>query len=175
MSRNVVATLLVLGLIGCGGDDGSSASGPASDRTLDELSDDEYESFCTYVLGHEPHLSVSANQLCEVLAVAEHDDAMDCAFSRNRCTNEGAGADTQADVRNQFESVCEDPTQAGLRDNGCTATVGQIKECLDAVTLFWKMSSCHSAQVNPGIPDDCVLIKDTCPALVESYDLRAPR
>jgi hypothetical protein len=151
-----------LALVACGDDEGDGDGGSGSDiegKQLDALTAEEADGLCDDLRGQAE--TVSKEDACEAEGVLASLFGMDCETTKQECI-----------------SAPEEPEDTGEIDScgaseftGCTATVAEVRACLDAMVGTIKALTCESTLTDLAQkPAACDAVEEKCPAFFESED-----
>ena len=163
----VCPLLLAVALAGCGGDDGS---GVDRDRTLSELSDEEFNELCLWsfdLVSYEDVLRFSCYQVALITAEGDQEQCQDIA---DECIEEFE--DEAGEVGEPGEEVCA--LADGYPPCADAITVGQLEDCSEASAdqahdLAQEISCGGAVEDFTDIeaPEACVVIEEACPDMFE--------
>jgi hypothetical protein len=169
----LAAAVFVLS-VGCGDDgDGGGGSGVDSSKTGDELSDAEATKLCESTESKGADIELDDMQFCVIGVTVQSMDKATCEQTVMQACADDDGGDGDTTDDNTDEDDDDDCADAKGDLEGCTATVGEIEECFDAL-LDWANKldgiSCDDAgkvtQDSLAIPEKCATVQQKCPKLL---------
>lgn len=163
----VSGLLLVLGLVGCGGDDLKSVD---RDKSMSEISVAESQTICENVAASvDTGAMVRGSCYLAGLLASSFDESISCEDTAQECIDE-AGSEG-------IDLACESLTQADVDAlPACAAmvTLGEFQDCqialAEASVDFFEQITCESEEVpieEAPLPASCQAISTNCSVLLD--------
>lgn len=155
-----VALMGLAGAVGCGDDDGNGG------EKLNDLSAAEAEDLCEWVKEHN-NIGGTERQWCTVDAVSETSSKTSCDAYVEDCLDNGDYADLSDDTD------CSDFDVEDELGSDCSATVSQLKSCVNALVAQQKKALSNASCSDAGedlyseFPASCEKVEEDCPSFFE--------
>ncbi|WP_437983471.1 hypothetical protein [Sorangium sp. So ce117] len=144
-----------LALVACGDDEGNGDGGSGSDiegKELGALTAEEADGLCDDLRGQAK--TISKEDACEAEGVLASLFGMECETTRQECISAPEEPEATDDL-----DAC-----GASQFTGCTATVAEVRACLDAMVGTIKALTCESTFTDIAQPPAaCAAIEEKCP------------
>ncbi|WP_437547997.1 hypothetical protein WME97_48350 [Sorangium sp. So ce367] len=144
-----------LALVACGDDEGNGDGGSGSDiegKELGALTADEADGLCDDLRGQAK--TISKEDSCEAAGVLASLFGTECETTRQECIS----APEEPEETDDLEAC------GASQFTGCTATVAEVRACVDAMVSTIKALTCESTLTDLAEkPAACAAIEEKCP------------
>ncbi|WP_437897006.1 hypothetical protein [Sorangium sp. So ce124] len=151
-----------LALVACGGDEGDGDGGSGSDiegKQLGALTAEEADGLCDDLRGQTD--SISKEDECEAEGVVGSLFGIECETTKQACIS----AAEESEVTGELDSC------GASEFTGCTATVAEVRACVNAMVGTIKALTCESTLADIGQkPAACAALEEKCPAFFEGEE-----
>ncbi|WP_437530077.1 hypothetical protein WME79_49035 [Sorangium sp. So ce726] len=151
-----------LALVACGDDDGNGDGGSGSDiegKQLGALTAEEADGLCDDLRAQTK--TISKEDECEAEGVVGSLFGIECETTKQECIS----APEEAGVTGELDSC------GASQFTGCTATVAEVRACVDAMVGTIKGLTCESTFTDIAQkPAACAALEEKCPAFFEEQE-----